>query len=1095
MISADGVAPRAKMNQQRSRRFRKNTAITSEDLEKLKELGLDLNNQFNSDSISAGTEFMFNLSDFINEYIEEKRKNNNINDEIWKNINILFTGSDVPGEGEHKILEYIRNYKVSKEYINNTKHCIYGLDADLIMLSLITHEPNFIILREDNFLRKKKEKKMKIDNKIDKNKKINIDNSEDRYEIFSISVLREYLELEFKEISNKLKFEFNIERIIDDFVFFCFFIGNDFLPNLNSFDIETGALDNIFFFYKQCLPELNDYITYHGKIDFERANKIFELLSKQELHNFDLLLDKIKQTNKENEKKKKNFIENEVKQIKSNLINKMKQDLYENFIKNKTKEEIKKFKEEKRNKKINYLKTLYDKKMKEIEAKNYKFEDDLNNFDEKQKLQIQNTRKIKIIQKNLVNLFADEDENKSNQNNLTLPSEEETFSKISESSSLDDILYEGLKFKPYLDDPINYNSDFTKDDITNSDLEIDKIDSNSLYKEANKRYNELNPDYNEQSEDLNVKFFEGLVQNYVQSIDKAKEFYYKEKLHFDITTEDGKKEKEKMFNLYLEGLQWVLYYYYKGIQNWRWYYPYHYAPLISDFNTITYNPNLNNIFINNKTNPFKPFQSLLFILPKTSFNLLPKCYEEILKEIPEYYPENFKIDYNGKHTSWEAIALLPFLDESKLLKLEEKYRNLSEEEKKLNEWKDSYMYTAINNNGKREIYQIYQNINTLLDSNYMKKKVDCSFPTLKTIDYNFSNDEVRQYYGPDKYRKVKQIVILPKITQKLDEPIIKKFLFKPNIFVNYPFKSFGKLLGFVFNKCYYYIYDKVMYIDSNFILENEITDLIYKYYRKEGILLSRCDLLCDIALFTGYKREKGKIYRNYDLKKHFYVPFEITSLNGITKDFREYIEHFNALNLEKVISKENKGTFTKGSKKYVEVEVNSDNINEIMNFKNNNLKNEKKNSFEDKKNENNNSINDNNNNNNIISSNNAININNTNNIFINNNNITNNNIIINNSNNQFQQNEIYREPQINKVILNKRKIDKKFKTIPDGAELENQGYNVINLTKQINQSEYSKNKLFNNEKIEYNQIYFYSSKDKLNDNLLNNHNIIFKNLK
>ena len=157
MISADGVAPRAKMNQQRSRRFRKNTSITIEDLEKLKELGLDLNNQFNSDSISAGTEFMFNLSDFINEYIEEKRKNNTKNDEIWKNINILFTGSDVPGEGEHKILEYIRNYKVSKEYINNTKHCIYGLDADLIMLSLITHEPNFIILREDNFLRKKNE--------------------------------------------------------------------------------------------------------------------------------------------------------------------------------------------------------------------------------------------------------------------------------------------------------------------------------------------------------------------------------------------------------------------------------------------------------------------------------------------------------------------------------------------------------------------------------------------------------------------------------------------------------------------------------------------------------------------------------------------------------------------------------------------------------------------------------------------------------------------------------------------------------------------------------------------------------------------------
>ena len=130
-------------------------------------------------------------------------------------------------------------------------------------------------------------------------------------------------------------------------------------------------------------------------------------------------------------------------------------------------------------------------------------------------------------------------------------------------------------------------------------------------------------------------------------------------------------------------------------------------------------------------------------------------------------------------------------------------------------------------------------------------------------------------------------------------------------------------------------------------------------------------------------------------------------------------------------------------------------------------------------------------NNNIYANNNFNFKNNYNNIVVNNNIINNNN----NYNNYNQKNNNYREPQMNKVILNKRKINEKFKTIPDGASFEDEGLNVINLNKKINQSEYFENKIFENEKIEYNQIYFYSSKDKLNDNLINNPNIIYKNLK
>ena len=216
-ISVDGVAPRTKMNQQRIRRYRKNTNMTMEELEIIKEKNIDINNQFNSDAISAGTKFMFDLTTYIKNFIIEKKKS----EKKWAKIEIILTGADVPGEGEHKILEYIRTIKKSTNYKTNLRHCIYGLDADLVMLALISHEPNIVLLREDNILKKKKQKFLEKKGIELINPK---DKEEEPYEFFLISVLREYLELEFHDIKDKIKFEFNMERIIDDFIFLCFFI-------------------------------------------------------------------------------------------------------------------------------------------------------------------------------------------------------------------------------------------------------------------------------------------------------------------------------------------------------------------------------------------------------------------------------------------------------------------------------------------------------------------------------------------------------------------------------------------------------------------------------------------------------------------------------------------------------------------------------------------------------------------------------------------------------------------------------------------------------------------------------------------------------
>ncbi|XP_039278824.1 5'-3' exoribonuclease 1 [Nilaparvata lugens] len=241
-LAIDGVAPRAKMNQQRGRRFK--SAKEAETLEKealAKGEKLPDVERFDSNCITPGTAFMARLQTELKYWITYKINS----DKIWRIPTVILSGHETPGEGEHKIMDYIRFLKSKPDYDQNTRHCLYGLDADLIMLGLCSHEPHFSLLREEvKFNRNAQKKRSNAPDEI-------------TFFLLHLSLMREYIELEFQELKETLKFRFDLEKIIDDWVLMGFLVGNDFIPHLPHLHIASGALPILYKAYIDVMPTLD----------------------------------------------------------------------------------------------------------------------------------------------------------------------------------------------------------------------------------------------------------------------------------------------------------------------------------------------------------------------------------------------------------------------------------------------------------------------------------------------------------------------------------------------------------------------------------------------------------------------------------------------------------------------------------------------------------------------------------------------------------------------------------------------------------------------------------------------------------------------
>lgn len=513
---------------------------------------------FHSNNITPGTAFFQDLVEalqvrLVNDLVPRWTANNMSNNRRFgtpstKPLQVILSGPNVPGEGEHKIMQFIREQQHQNKEYGRIRPCIVGQDGDLILLGLATHIPHLLLLREKVWFDREQSRRRGLGPAAY--------TANPCFEVLHFGVLRDYLAMELEVLGSegpKSSYPWDLERTLDDVVFLSFFVGNDFLPHLPAMDIGDEGLDFLLAAYSEerdnwtrdKRSNRNDgpYLTRAGKI--VSASRLEAFLSVLGSH----------------------------------------EHLYHDYKRSTTNLEKQRQFEER-----------YDQSLRTPS-------DDI--------------------------ILAKEEEDRKRYREMLASTRKAGDSRLNGNAAIES----GSNFEPVVSDAQTV-SERMSDLLRLSVASVDEGERTS-----------------------------GVVDD-----QDLKGRYYFDK--FGFTPFDAEKHLA-LRKAYVEGLVWNLQYYYQGCASWEWYYPYHYGPMMSDL--VGLEDLLSQVKFE-MGRPLRPFEQLLACLPPSHAHLLPEPYRVLFEEsspISDFYPRLFTVDMNGKRLPWEAVVLLPFIDSTRLMEASE----------------------------------------------------------------------------------------------------------------------------------------------------------------------------------------------------------------------------------------------------------------------------------------------------------------------------------------------------------------------------------------------------------------------------------------